>query len=197
MTEETNSDSETTTTTVESTDGDTIDYDTLLAGVDGARVRAEGERDAALQRAEAAEKALQESAQVARDDDPQTSQDSDTESDEQPPRHGVRARLKDAEDQRDRAMDLLTRTRQAIVDHAAALAGVDPRILTATGRNVESFLDESGMMDPVAVKEAIEAVQRELGLSRRPQPDAAFGRGGHPAVPSTMADVLRQSLRPR
>jgi hypothetical protein len=81
-----------------------------------------------------------------------------------------RVRAKKAETERDAANDLLKRTRQAVLDHAAAEAGLDPRLLAAAGHTIDSLVGQDGLIDPAAVAAAVEGTRIQWGISRRPAP---------------------------
>ncbi|OHV03889.1 hypothetical protein [Mycobacterium talmoniae] len=107
----------------------------------------------------------------------------------------LRTRAKTAEAERDQANELLARTRQSIVDDALTTAGVDPRLLTAAGHSIESFIDaDTGLIDRDQLAEAIEAVRDEFKLPRGFTPNRSQGAGGQPPPPAkpSLADAFRQ-----
>ena len=107
-----------------------------------------------------------------------------------------RERLREAESERDLANELLTRTRQSVVDDALTAADIDPRLLAAAGHSVESLINpESGLIDRARLTEAIEAVRDEFKIPRGFTPNRSQGAGGEPLPPAkpSLADAFRRS----
>ena len=105
-------------------------------------------------------------------DTPETADDTDSSVRES---RKYRRRAQEAETERDNLRELLTRTRQTIIDTAVTRAGIDPRLMTAAGRdNLEEYLTDDGMIDPGKLDAAITATATEF--RRRPIPDPTLGR---------------------
>ena len=86
-----------------------------------------------------------------------------------------RRRAQEAETERDNLRELLTRTRQSIIDTAVRRAGIDPRLMTAAGHTeLDAFLTDDGLIDSGKLDAAITATATEF--RRRPIPDPTLGR---------------------
>ncbi|WP_204806750.1 hypothetical protein [Mycobacterium riyadhense] len=96
-----------------------------------------------------------------------------------------RRELRAAEKARDEALDLLARTRQQVLDDAITRAGIDPRLVTATGHSINDFITEDGLLDLPRVAATVATVTDELNVhvTRRPDPVPGLGRINPPAPP--------------
>ncbi|BBX33934.1 hypothetical protein MMAG44476_23132 [Mycolicibacterium mageritense DSM 44476 = CIP 104973] len=101
----------------------------------------------------------------------------------------------EARTQRDAAQDMLTKTRQSIVDTAVHAAGVDPRLIAAAGHTVETLVGEDGLIDHDKLSAAIAETAREFRVppkSRPPQPNRQQGTGsGQPHGQSSWSSALK------
>ncbi|QRY53388.1 hypothetical protein [Mycolicibacterium septicum] len=123
--------------------------------------------------------------------------DQDTVEDDllgQPQKKGVRARLKDAESERDELRTQLDWTRQVAFLEACRAASVDSDLAAAKGLKATDYLDEHGAVDSGPLAEALERVRAEAGVPRRPRPLRSAGRADreqHREVP-TFGQVLAE-----
>lgn len=92
----------------------------------------------------------------------------------------LRKRAQKAEGERDELRDLLYRQRQALVDSACEAAGLTPRHIRAAEITVDAVLDDDGLLDSEALREAIDTAVTDFGIQRArpPKPVAQQGRGG-------------------
>lgn len=92
----------------------------------------------------------------------------------------LRKRAQAAEQERDQLAATLTATRQAIVDRALTEAGMDTRMLSVVGVELNDLVDEgSGLVDAGKLAAVIDQAQQVVTpKSRRPAPNPLVGRGG-------------------
>jgi hypothetical protein len=138
------------------------------------------------------------------DDDVEDTDDeqADDEPDEQEqPKKGVRARLKDTEAERDALRQQLAGAHAAVLQQVCQDVGLTVEVATANGIRAEDHLDdETGAVDVPALTEAVEYKRLELGQSvtRRPKPNPLAGRGkddGGGKAPANFGEVLREHVR--
>jgi hypothetical protein len=118
---------------------------------------------------------------------------------------GVRAKLKAAEADRDRLAATVKRAKVLMLDAAVARSGVSEQLrpaLLAVMKADESadYLDADGLPDLEKLSAAVEAKREELGLPRKPLPNAVAGRGPgtvEDEVPTTFGGVLREHVSAR
>jgi hypothetical protein len=118
---------------------------------------------------------------------------------------GVRAKLKAAEADRDRLAATVDRAKAMLLDAAVARSGVSEQLRPALRAIVEAdtsvdYLDADGLPDLEKLSAAVEAKRGELGLPRKPQPNAVAGRGSSTVedeVPTTFGGVLREHVSAR
>ncbi|MGV0795952.1 hypothetical protein ABQF26_03225 [Mycolicibacterium elephantis] len=108
-----------------------------------------------------------------------------------------RKELRAAEKARDEALELLARTRQQVLDDAIARAGIDPRLVAATGHSINDFLTDDGLLDLPRVNDTVTAVTAELNVSitRRPEPVPGLGSINPPAPPPTDSQRWSDAFR--
>lgn len=100
-----------------------------------------------------------------------------------------RVRLREAEHQRDDALERVARLQRAAVDEVLSETGIDARLLDAAGHAVEDFVTDDGLVDRPRLAEVASAVADEFGVSkpRRPQPNPLAGTTGGAAGSSGRA----------
>lgn len=101
-----------------------------------------------------------------------------------------RVRLREAEHQRDDALERVARLQRAAVDEVLSETGVDARLLDAAGHAVEDYLTDDGLVDRERLAQAARTVAIEFNVTapRRPAPVAMAGTAAGPAGSSGKAD---------
>jgi hypothetical protein len=107
----------------------------------------------------------------------------------------LRKRAQKVEAERDEARDMLTKTRQAILDNAAAAAGLTERHMTAAGIDGESMLGDDGLPDMDKLAKVIADAAREFNVRRAPKPVRQQGTNanGSPRGESSWSQALKPS----
>lgn len=125
-----------------------------------------------------------------------TTDDTDELQGEPQQRRGVRERLATAEAEVEVLKELLTAQRQAVYDAALRSAGVDDRLMAASGHSIDSLQDENGVLHAAAITETATALAREVGIPRRPKPDPMLGRGTEQHKPvMTFSELLKEAAK--
>ena len=105
-------------------------------------------------------------------------------------RRPVRQRLTEAEAEVERLTVLLTATRQAQLDRILADVGVDRDLAAVKGVTVDAHLDDAGLLDLDAARQAAEAVRLAATGSRRPKPVGLAGKLNSAAPQADWGTVL-------
>ena len=105
-------------------------------------------------------------------------------------RRPVRQRLTEAEAEVERLTGLLTATRQAQLDRILTDVGVDRDLAAVKGVTVDAHLDDAGLLDLDAAREAAEAVRLAATGSRRPKPVGLAGKLNSAAPQADWGTVL-------
>lgn len=91
---------------------------------------------------------------------------------------GYRAKLREAERERDDARALLNATRERVVLAELVRNQLDPRLLAAAGHTFDEFVSEDGQIDLDKVVSTTARLAIEFGTNqpRKPQPNPLAGR---------------------
>jgi hypothetical protein len=81
-----------------------------------------------------------------------------------------RKRAQKAEAERDAAQEMLTKTRQFLVNNAVASVGYTPKLAELIAADMDALLDENGLPDTAKVYNAITSTAAEYGITRQPRP---------------------------
>jgi hypothetical protein len=120
--------------------------------------------------------------------------DDEHDDDDEHPKKGVRARLKEAEQERDELRSQLAWTREVAFFDACRAAGLDSDLAIAKGVSVGDHLAEHGAVNSDSLATALKGARSKMGVPRRPKPVSQAGKGGGAEVkpPVTFGEVLKQ-----
>lgn len=88
---------------------------------------------------------------------------------------GVRAKLEQAEADRDALQARLDGFYDSVLTREAEALGLKPALVKAVGVSVADHVGEDGVIDYAALGGAMDAARAELGLPRKPQPNPIAG----------------------
>jgi hypothetical protein len=103
-----------------------------------------------------------------------------------------RRRLRESESEQETLRNQLDAAQRGLIDRLAMDNRIRPAALWTMGHQPADFVGEDGAVDPAKVAEASEQAARELGLARRPKPNAA--QDGNDAPPKA---AFTEAFKPR
>lgn len=103
-----------------------------------------------------------------------------------------RRQLREAEAERDGLRDVLHRTRQAVIGQAVNVAGLMQKMWEASGHDIATLLDDSGLIDEAKLAQAPTKTATDLGPDRPPQPLQPQPAARHRRRRSAGSKVLEQ-----
>jgi hypothetical protein len=128
----------------------------------------------------------------------QESTDTDADAEDQGDRRKseggkYRARLREAETERDALRDQLGALHDGLVNDALAAAGLDRRLFDAAGNTVADFIADDGRIDSAKLKGAIDSARAEFKVATGFAPNRAQGMGGTPPpTKPSLSDAFRR-----
>ena len=123
--------------------------------------------------------------------------DEDAEDDQGAKKPGVRERLSTAEARVAELEEALSASRWSMFHHVIDGMGLSSELMQAAGMDVADFLDEHGDVDVEALMAAADAKRGELGLPRKPRPNAVASRTRQEApeaAPTDLGGILREHV---